>query len=177
MLMAPRRGPSSYVILGVLSLAGPQTPYGIKQAISRTVGNYWPFPHAQLYAEAARLAELGLASESREPAGRRRKTYSITDSGRSALREWLAGPTEEPAQFRDLGLLKLAFSSGADVAVRGALQRDQLAAHQERLRAYEQYAQIPMDAAVRATLELGLRYERVAVEFWRDLAPDDRSRT
>jgi PadR family transcriptional regulator, regulatory protein AphA len=170
--MAPRLGPSSYVILGVLSLAGPQTPYGVDQTIRRTVGHYWSFPHAQLYKETARLAQLGLASEEREPAGRRRKTYGITDSGRDALREWLAGPTDEPAQFRDPGLLKLAFSSGADVAVRAALQRDQLAAHQERLRAYERYAQIPMDEALRATLELGIRYERVAVEFWRDLSLD-----
>jgi PadR family transcriptional regulator, regulatory protein AphA len=175
--MAPRLGPSSYVILGVLSLAGPQTPYGIKQAIGRTVGYYWPFPHAQLYKETARLALLGLASETLEPAGRRRRTYGITETGRSALHEWLVGPTEEPAQFRDLGLLKLAFSSGADVAVRQVLQRDQLAAHQERLRAYEEYAQIPMDAALRETLELGIRYERVAVEFWRDLALNDGSRT
>jgi PadR family transcriptional regulator, regulatory protein AphA len=171
--MAPRLGPSSFVILGLLTLAGPQTPYGIKQAIGRTVGHYWPFPHAQLYKEAARLAQLGLASETHEPTGRRRRTYGITDSGREALRGWLAGPNDEPAQFRDLGLLKLAFSGGADTAVRGALQRDQLAAHEDRLREFERYAQIPMDEALRATLELGIRYERVAVEFWRDLAHND----
>ncbi len=170
--MEPRLGPSSQVILGILAAAGPQTPYSIKQIVGQSVGHYWPFPHAQIYAETARLATLGLVEEQQEAGGLRRKRYSITPDGFAALEGWLAGPTPEPAQFRDLGLLKLAFGSLASADARRALRDNQVAAHEERLRAYERYAAIPMDQYLRATLELGLRYEQTALEFWRTLAVD-----
>lgn len=167
--MTPRLGPSSQVILGILGATGPQTPYSIKQLAARTVGYYWPFPHAQIYAETARLARLGLAVEDQEAGGLRRKRYAITDAGRAAVEAWLAAPTPEPAQFRDLGLLKLAFGSLTSADVRQALARDQAAAHAARLALYEQFATVPLDEYLRATLELGLRYERAALEFWTSL--------
>jgi len=174
--MAPRLGPSSQVILGILASAGPQTPYAIKQIVARTVGAYWPFPHAQIYAETARLAELGLASATQEERSLHRKLYAITPAGRSALDAWLAAPTPEPAQFRDLGLLKLAFGSLASPEARRALNADQAAAHEERRQTYERYATLPLDPYLRATLELGLRYERAAVEFWQGRPTgDDRA--
>jgi hypothetical protein len=77
----------------------------------------------------------------------------------------------EPAQFRDLGLLKLAFGSLAGPEAVAALARDQAAAHAERLGAYEAYAGYPMDPHVRMTLELGLRYEQAALDFWREVIP------
>jgi PadR family transcriptional regulator, regulatory protein AphA len=172
-----RLGPSDHVILGILSAAGPMTTYGLKRAIASSVGYFWPFPHAQLYAETARLARLGLLSESEERGGRRRRVYSVTPGGRAAVEHWLATPTPEPAQFRDLGLLKLAFGSLASPEAVAALARDQAAAHAERLLMYEAYAGTPMDPHVRATLELGLRYERAALDFWREEVPlaDGRS--
>ena len=42
-------------------------------------------------------------------AGRRRKTYSLTGPGLDALREWLAAPTAEHFQLRDIAELKLFF--------------------------------------------------------------------
>ena len=165
--MTPRLGPSSQVILGILAVAGPQTPYSIKQIAARTVGYYWPFPHAQIYAETARLARLGLAIEDQEPGGLRRKRYAITTAGRSAVEAWLAAPTPDPAQFRDLGLLKLAFGSLSSPDARRRLAQDQAAAHATRLALYEHFAAVaPLDEYLRATLELGLRYERAALEFW-----------
>ncbi len=164
-----RLGPSAYLILGILAAAGPRTPYGLKQAVAASVGHYWPFPHAQLYAETARLADLGLATETREPGGRRRRLYAIAPAGRDAIARWLGTPTREPAQLRDLGLLKLAFGSVATPEARVGLYRDRAEAHAARLAAYEAYGQAPMDSYLRATLELGLRYERLALEFWREL--------
>lgn len=164
-----RLGPSAFVILGILAAAGPNTAYGLKRAIRTSVGNYWPFPHAQLYAETARLARLGLLSHDQETGGRRRRLYAITPAGRAAIERWLATPTPESAQFRDLGLLKLAFGSLADPAALAALARDQAAAHADRVRTYEAYALISMERHLRATLELGLRYERAALAFWEDM--------
>jgi DNA-binding PadR family transcriptional regulator len=163
-----RLGPSDYVILGILAAAGPMTTYDLKRAIASSVGYFWPFPHAQLYAESARLATLGLLSEAQEGGGRRRRVYSITPDGRAAVGRWLDTPTPDAAQFRDLGLLKLAFGSLAGPDAVAALARDQAAAHAERLATYEAYAGRPMDPHVRLTLELGLRYERAALDFWRE---------
>lgn len=171
--MDPRLSPSSQVILGILAAAGPQTPYAIKQIVGHSIGYFWPFPHAQIYAETTRLAALGLAVEEQEAAGRRRKRYVITSAGRASLEAWLGSPTPEPAQFRDLGLLKLAFGSVASQDARQALRADQLAAHAERLRAYESYARMPLDPYLRATLDLGLRYERAALAFWDTLALEE----
>jgi DNA-binding PadR family transcriptional regulator len=157
------------VILGILAAAGPATPYGLKRAVASSIGYFWPFPHAQLYAEAARLAMLGLATETREETGRRRRVYAITAAGREAVEDWLRTPTPEAPQFRDLGLLKLAFAGLTDARTVAVIADDQTTAHTERLRAYEGYAAIPMDPHLRATLELGLRYERAALAFWQDL--------
>ena len=171
-----RLSTSDFVILGILAAAGPMTAYALKRAVASSVGYFWPFPHAQLYAETARLATLGLLSEMQETGGRRRRNYAVTPDGRAAVARWLETPTPDPAQFRDLGLLKLAFGSLAGPDAVAALARDQAAAHAERLRIYEAYASTPMDPHVRATLELGLRYERAALDFWREAIPGADSR-
>lgn len=164
-----RLGPSDFVILGLLAAAGPMTTYRLKRAIATSIGHFWPFPHAQLYAETARLARLGLVSDRQEAFGRRRREYEITAEGRAAVGHWLATPTHDAPQFRDLGLLKLAFGSLVGPDVVAAIARDQAAAHSGRLIEYETYAAMPMDPHVRATLELGLRYERAALDFWQGL--------
>ena len=73
-----RAGPVSYLVLGIVALRGPSTSYDLKRFVQLTIGNFWPFPHTQLYAEPARLAEAGLLEETREETGRRRRYYSIT---------------------------------------------------------------------------------------------------
>ena len=94
-MSAPRLSATSYVVLGMIALRGPSTPYDLKRAVARSVGYFWHFPHAQLYSEPDRLAEAGLLDLAVEHRGRRRKTYSITDGGLAALRAWLAAPTDE----------------------------------------------------------------------------------
>ena len=59
---------------------------------SSASGNFWPFPHTQLYAEPARLAEAGLLEEAREETGRRRRHYTITAAGRRRLSSGSANP-------------------------------------------------------------------------------------
>jgi DNA-binding PadR family transcriptional regulator len=130
------------VILGILAAAGPQTPYAIKQIVGRTIGYYWPFPHAQIYKETARLAALGLAVEEQEPTGLRRKRYAITADGRVALEHWLAAPTPDGPVPRPRPL-KLAFGSRVARSP-PALADDQITAHEERLAAFERYSSIPL---------------------------------
>jgi DNA-binding PadR family transcriptional regulator len=165
-----RLGPVSYLVLGITALRGPSTPYDLKSFVQLSIGYFWPFPHTQLYAEPARLAEAGLLEETREETGRRRRHYAITDAGRERLEEWLAEPVASPTEIRDLGLLKLFFSElvGSDEMV--ALAREQAAAHRARLTIYEGIRQRFLgrpDLAFRLlSLELGMRLAEASAGFW-----------
>ena len=84
-MSTPRLSASSYLVLGWISLLGKPTTYDISRHVSYSVGEFWPFPQSQLYAETSRLAEAGLLAAEREQGGRDRRHYSITDAGRRAL--------------------------------------------------------------------------------------------
>src|SRR5437867_3648743 len=101
-MSSPRLSPTSYVVLGMVALRGPTTPYDLKRAVGRSVGYFWRFPHTQLYDEPARLAENGLLQVAQENDGRRRRTYTLTEAGLSALQEWVREPTAEHFQLRDI---------------------------------------------------------------------------
>lgn len=166
--------PTSYVVLGLVAQCGPSTSYDLKQAVGRSIGNFWSFPHAQLYTEPARLAEAGFLDEKREQGGRRRRTYTITEQGRRALARWLAESTAGGYEVRDSGLLKLFFADLAgDPEVVRKLAAEQLQAHSDRLATYREIdAQLEQQGITdhtRATLRFGLWYEQAAVQFWQEV--------
>jgi PadR family transcriptional regulator AphA len=169
---------TSYLVLGLLAREGPSTPYELKRHVGATLGNFWSFPHTLLYSEPARLAGLGLVTESPEQDGRRRRVFTITEAGLRALQAWLDRPHDEPTQLRDLGLLQLFFADLAPATARLRLAEQQLASHRAKLLAYEEDARLERRPGVSgrgqrtvehwrgATLRMGLLYERAAVEFW-----------
>ena len=170
-------------MLGLLAAHGPLTPYELKARVSGSVGYFWAFPHSQLYVEPPRLVQLGLAEEEREETGRRRRRFRVTEAGREVVARWVAEPVDEHTQIRDLALLKLFFGALVAPARIAEMARSREAAHRERLSVYER-----IDAALadgrpeapheRATVRLGLAYERSAIEFWAGVAAewDDASR-
>src|SRR5918997_2247403 len=127
-----RLTPTSYIVLGLLELGGECTPYGLKQLVATSVGNFWTLHHAQLYTEPERLAKGGYVSERREGGGRRRKLYNLTETGHRALDDWRAEATTSLGELREPALLKLFF--GADPA---ALAAAQIPAHRAKLAEYE----------------------------------------
>lgn len=169
-----RLSTTSYVVLGMIALRGPSTPYDLKRAIGRSVGYFWSFPHAQLYSEPKRLQEAGLLDLEVEHGGRRRKLYTITDSGRAELRAWLAQPVDAHFELRDIGEIKLFFNelAGLDDVLR--LAEDQIRQHEQRIATYEdmkeRFGGVETVAARMVTLELGLGMERAALDFWRGIA-------
>ncbi|HEX9259603.1 MAG TPA: PadR family transcriptional regulator [Acidimicrobiales bacterium] len=176
--MAPPVGltSTSYVVLGLVATMQPVTSYDMKRRVALSIGNFWPFPHSQLYAEPARLAAAGLLDETVEAGGRRRRHYTITAAGKRGLQRWLADPVTEHTEVRDLALLKLFFGSQSNAAQRRALAEQQVRMHQERLDGYEAARQDHPgfnDEWGLHTLEMGKRFERAMVAFWRELAPDD----
>ena len=166
-----RLSTTSYLVLGMVALRGPTTPYDLKRAVGRSVGYFWRFPHTQLYDEPARLTAAGLLRAEQEDNGRRRRTYTITPAGMDALGEWLREPTSEHFQLRDVAEIKLFFSELVDVEDVVALAREQIRVHEERLGEYERieerFAKQPELANRMAPLSLGLELERAALRFWK----------
>ncbi len=164
--------PTSYVVLGMIAMRGPSTSYDLKRAISHSVGYFWPFPHAQLYSEPKSLVAAGLLAVTIEQDGRRRQTYTITEAGRREVQRWLAQPTREQMQVRDIAELKLFFSELAQPADLLLLAKDQVVQHRERIRVYEDMEDRFGDradvAARMIPLRLGLELERAALLFWQD---------
>jgi DNA-binding PadR family transcriptional regulator len=154
---------TSYAVIALLDLLGDATPYDLKQALERSVENFWPVPHTTFYAEPERLAKAGLLSERREDHGRRRKVYSVTDSGREALQSWRDSPELAPPQLRDEGVLKL-FAGGDPVSY----ARTRRAFYEAKLAELEGYLQAcpPEERfrGVRASLIAGTTYNRLLLQ-------------
>lgn len=172
--------PTSYLVLGLLAREGPSTPYDLKRHVAATIGHFWAFPHALLYKEPPRLAARGLVTEEREPDGRRRRLFTITDAGREALGEWLRRPAREPTELRDLAVLQLFFADLEPSTAMVTIAREQLALHRALLAGYQDGQRVedgldrPNSRSLEqwrgVTLRLGLLYEEAAVEFWLGVA-------
>lgn len=165
---------ASYIALGVTALRGPTTSYELKRYVAESTGYFWPIPHAQLYKEPQRLVGLGLLRARSEPGGRRRRHFEITDEGRSALHEWLADPTSDAPELRDMGLLKMHFGGLSTVEHVRALGEHQLATREARLATLEalerEYGGRPMQEHELMTLRVGQVFERSFAAFWRQVA-------
>lgn len=167
----PRLSSTSYIVLGLIEATGEATPYDLKQTVAAGLGNFWSVPHAQVYAEPERLAAGGYLSERREEEGRRRRYYRITAKGRRALRSWLAEPTGEMTELRDLGMLKVFF--GADPKAMAAAQ---LPARRRKVAEYEELVErIGSQAPPGILLSLwaGIGHEREWVRFWTAVEKDE----
>jgi PadR family transcriptional regulator, regulatory protein AphA len=162
-----RLTPTSYIVLGLIRVADRATPYDLKQMHSRGIGSFWTLNHAQLYAEPDRLVEGGYLSVEREEGGRRRKMYELTPAGRRAFDEWVATPSDEFTELRDVGLLQLFF--GADPK---EVAEVQLRIHGEALAQYEELHKSAGEwlEGPRLVLESGIGHEREWLRFWRRLA-------
>lgn len=172
-----RLSTTSYVVLGMIALRGPSTAYDLKRAVGHSVGYFWPFPHAQLYSEPKRLTDGGYLKVSIEDSGRRRQVYTITPSGRAAVRAWLAQQTNEQLQVRDVAELKLFFSELGDKRNVRRLAREQVVQHESRIRVYEEMqgqfgGRRELEQRM-VPLQLGLEMERAALRFWLAIAEAD----
>jgi PadR family transcriptional regulator, regulatory protein AphA len=162
-----RLTPTSYIVLGLISAAGRATPYDLKRMHASGIGGFWTLNHAQLYAEPDRLADGGYLKVEREQGGRRRKLYELTAAGRTALDEWLASPSDDFTELRDVGLLQLFF--GAEPK---AVAEVQLRIHGDALARYEELHEGAgkWPEGARLVLESGIGHEREWLRFWEGVA-------
>jgi len=106
--------PSSMPILGMLTWR-PMAGYEIRQEIQGSIGNFWSESFGQIYPQLRILSEAGLIKilPGEQSTGQSKKTYEITDTGRQALRDWIArDPVNRPP--RDELLLKVFFAPEGD---------------------------------------------------------------
>jgi PadR family transcriptional regulator AphA len=161
---------TSIIVLGLLDLSGPSTPYDLKVLMASSIGNFWSVPHSQLYAEPDRLLARGLVDMTQEDSGRRRKVYAINDAGRAAIAGWTADPPVGMGELRAPAVLALFL--GADP---GEVARRNLDLGEAKLGEYEEMAanfdasDPPIPPGPRLALEAGIRHERNWVTFWREL--------
>jgi DNA-binding PadR family transcriptional regulator len=184
-----RLSPTSYLVLGLLAREGPSTPYELERHVRATLGNFWSFPHTLLYSEPPRLAALGLVSETRETEGRRRRVFTVTPAGVSALSSWFDRPSSAPTELRDLGLLQLFFADLASGEARLRLGEQQLAIHRAKLSGYQEDERLErrpegsgggqrtVEHWRGETLPMGLLYEGAAVDFWTEVVAKARAAT
>jgi DNA-binding PadR family transcriptional regulator len=156
---------TSYGLLALLDQLGEATSYDIKQALDKSIENFWPVPHTTAYEEPARLAEGGYLSVRQEAGGRRRKSYALTDDGRAALRAWATEPSASAPQLRDEFMLKVF--AGAEP---GTLVGERLEWHRGKLEELQGYLD-NLHAAEgdwhrsERTLVAGLAYHRKMIEM------------
>jgi DNA-binding PadR family transcriptional regulator len=167
-----RLSTTSFALLALLEQLGEATSYDIKQALERSIENFWTVPHTTAYEEPVRLAGAGYLSTRQEEGGRRRKLYSLTELGREALRDWIEDPSAAPPQLRDEVMLKVF--AGADPV---GLAEGRIAWHREKLEELQSYLD-----AVRGvegwigperTLNAGVRYHRQMIEMIEAMRAED----
>src|SRR3954470_2933490 len=82
---AMRLKPGSHLILGMLN-RGHATGYAIKRTVDLSTRFFWAGSLAQVYPAPAGLEQDGFVVSVDDPHGiRPRKTYTLTDKGRTAL--------------------------------------------------------------------------------------------
>jgi PadR family transcriptional regulator, regulatory protein AphA len=105
----PNLTTTSYAILCLLNLR-PWTAYELARQMERSMSWIWPRAVSGVYEEPKRLVAHGLATATSEPAGKRRRTiYTITDTGRRALAEWLS-ESSKPPRLESEGLIRVSFA-------------------------------------------------------------------
>lgn len=99
-----------YVLLGLLSHE-PMTGYEIKKRLDTSLRFFWGGSYGSIYPTLNQLEREGrVTKQDTSSNGREKITYSITDDGISALKEWLKKPAEKD-ELRYETLLKLFFGN------------------------------------------------------------------
>lgn len=161
-------------LLGFLH-AGPMTGWELVETAERLIGDFWSLTRSQVYRELAAMAESGLVVAG-ETGPRERRPYRLSPEGRKAFRRW-SSVEPGPEQIRFPLLLTVNF--GRHVPKRRLA--DYVAAHRtrhaEKLAGFEAVQTVVAESAdpyLVATLDFGIRYERMVLE-WFDALPNSIS--
>ena len=84
----------NHMLLGLLR--EPSTGYDLKKMFDSSLAYFWAAEQSQIYTTLARLEKEGLVESHEAPSlrGPKRRVYSLTTAGHTALRDWLLGGPE-----------------------------------------------------------------------------------
>jgi DNA-binding PadR family transcriptional regulator len=156
-------------LLGFLH-EGSMSGWDLSARSHQVIGDFWSLTTSQVYRELHNLEKAGLI-EMEERGSRDRQPYSLTPRGRTAFVEWLMKePGEEITRFPLL--LTVAFGKHLPREKLLKFTDNHRRIHQSRLDKYlETVAQL--EAApdystpyIQATLDFGIRYERMVLQWF-----------
>jgi DNA-binding PadR family transcriptional regulator len=167
-----------YALLGLLA-RGKKSGYDLAQGLKDPVGYFWHAQHSQIYPELAKLEQGGLIEHTLIEQSERpdKKVYTLTTTGRKALRLWLESDTEIPKKRDELVLKAYSIWFSNPVAA-AAMMREHANTHLEhraelerRLRKIQTEAGEQIWQAdskwfgVHAVIKRGIGYEREYTEW------------
>jgi DNA-binding PadR family transcriptional regulator len=166
-----------YILLGFLNYQ-PMTGYDLKQALDHSTAHFWHAHHSQIYTNLRQLEEEGLVTSQfvQEEGQPNRRIYSLTDAGKTVLKEWLDQPLEEMSPIKEELLVRIFFSGQRESKAIVAELEHQRSLHRQQLRRYENLVvhlseevnppDLERDSQFwRVTVKLGLRYEQAYLEW------------
>lgn len=115
-----------YAILGLLNRT-PMTGYDLSKDFDKDLTNFWHAKHSQIYPELKKLTDEGLIHFEVHITGEilEKKVYSITDSGRKNLEQWLLLEEDLEPTPKDVFKLRMYFSENMNQEQLHHLLKDQ----------------------------------------------------
>ncbi|KAA1425083.1 PadR family transcriptional regulator [Mumia zhuanghuii] len=160
-----------HAVLGLLSIR-PMSGYDLGRAFAGSVAHFWYADQSQIYRVLDRLAVDGAIETERVRQEKLpdRLVHSLTDAGRSELRDWLISPLEQDRP-KEPFLARLFFAA--------ALSDDEVARllderEQETRKVLEQLRAIPVPTGDRAaelqaaTLRSGVAHAEAELDWLDD---------
>lgn len=100
-----------YAILGMLSWK-PLTGYDMKRMIQDSPIMYWSGNNNQIYKSLVQLLEKGFVTNEvkYQESAPNKKIYSITDSGKAALKEWVLSTEPEIPEIKKSFFIQLLWA-------------------------------------------------------------------
>ncbi|MEU8137104.1 PadR family transcriptional regulator [Streptodolium elevatio] len=119
-------------------LRGEASGYDLAKSFDASVANFWMATPQQLYRELDRMEADGLIAARVVEQERRpnKRLFSLTETGRAALRAFTAEPTR-PGAYRDELLVKVQAVDAGDIASVAEAVRERLKRAEAKISRYE----------------------------------------
>ena len=169
-----------HILLGFLNYR-PMTGYELKSIMDESTMHFWHAYHSQIYTTLRKLEDEGLLTSELEEGDDKlnRRTYTITEQGRTELKNWLDTPLSDIDPVKETLLVRVFFSgerSKEDVLEELRFQKQ---LHQRKLEQYQRIAQSEMQDSIpddpegtmqhrpfwTATLNFGIEYEKMYINW------------
>ncbi len=153
-----------YLVLGLL-MYRPLTMYDIKKAMEKSTDHFYSASFGSLHPALKKLTEKGFVTfEQTLERGRGKKTYAITEAGKTAFLEWLRQdiPTEA---VREGSLLKVFFLGHLPEEARNPILEVYLKDVETHLTELKKLLEVSQKLDVPSHMETHKTYQLATLEF------------